>query len=219
MKKFEGMLLITDFDGTLACHGTISKENCSAIRYFQENGGLFTFSSGRQLGWVKKWSHLVMPNTWVSLVNGALICDPTEREIVFRQYSGRELLELAPRIFEACPQIEFVNHSLEGEVYRQDPGMLLTEDVFSISPDTSSFILLIIVGIVHTGIAYSLYFGSIDKIKIQTAAMFSYIDPVVALILSALLLKEEFTPIHLIGSILILGAAFISEIPSKKELK
>ena len=96
------------------------------------------------------------------------------------------------------------------------PYVLLTEDVFSISPDTSSFILLIIVGIVHTGIAYSLYFGSIDKIKIQTAAMFSYIDPVVALILSALLLKEEFTPIHLIGSILILGAAFISEIQAKK---
>jgi drug/metabolite transporter (DMT)-like permease len=46
--------------------------------------------------------------------------------------------------------------------------------------------------------------------------MFSYIDPVVALILSSLLLKEEFTLVHLIGSILILGAAFISELPSKK---
>ena len=99
------------------------------------------------------------------------------------------------------------------------PYVVLTEDVFSISADATSFILLIIVGIVHTGVAYSLYFGSIDKIQIQTAAMFSYIDPVVALILSALLLKEEFTLVHLIGSILILGAAFISEIPSKKEVK
>ena len=72
-----------------------------------------------------------MPNTWVSLVNGALICDPEEREIAFRQYSGRELLELAPRIFEACPQIDFVNHSLEGEIYRQDPGTLLTEAVLN----------------------------------------------------------------------------------------
>ena len=129
--KFDGILLISDFDGTLACHGTISEENCRAIRYFQENGGLFTLASGRQLGWISKWKHLVMPNTWVSLVNGALICDPEEREIAFRQYSGRELLELAPRIFEACPQIEFVNHSLEGELYRQDPGTLLTEDVLN----------------------------------------------------------------------------------------
>jgi drug/metabolite transporter (DMT)-like permease len=96
------------------------------------------------------------------------------------------------------------------------PYVLLTEDVFSMSAGTTSYILLVIVGIVHTGIAYSLYFGSIDKLKIQTAAMFSYIDPVVALILSSLLLKEEFTLIHLIGSILILGAAFISELPSKK---
>ena len=99
------------------------------------------------------------------------------------------------------------------------PYVLLTEDVFSMSAGATSFVLLIIVGIVHTGIAYSLYFGSIDKIKIQTAAMFSYIDPVVALFLSAILLKEEFTWVHLIGSLLILGAAFISEIPSKKELK
>lgn len=96
------------------------------------------------------------------------------------------------------------------------PYVLLTEDVFAMSAGTTSYILLIIVGIVHTGIAYSLYFGSIDKLKIQTAAMFSYIDPVVALILSSLLLKEEFTLVHLIGSILILGAAFISELPSKK---
>ena len=78
---------------------------------------------------------------------------------------------------------------------------------------------LIIVGVIHTGIAYSMYFGSIDKLNVQTVAISSYIDPVVALILSALLLHEEFTWAHLIGSILILGAAFISEMPAKKELK
>ena len=99
------------------------------------------------------------------------------------------------------------------------PYVLLTEDVFSMPTDSRSVALLLFVGIVHTGIAYSLYFGSFDKLKVQTAAIFSYIDPVVALILSALLLKEEFTLLHLIGSILILGGAFISEMPSKKELK
>ena len=99
------------------------------------------------------------------------------------------------------------------------PYVLLTESLFSISADATSVILLVIVGVIHTGFAYTLYFGSINKLKVQTAAMFSYIDPVVALILSALILKEEFTLMHLIGSILILGAAFISEMPSKKDLK
>ncbi len=99
------------------------------------------------------------------------------------------------------------------------PYVLLTEDVFAMTPNSTSILLLILVGILHTGVAYTLYFGSIESLKVQTAAMFSYIDPVVALILSALILKEKFTLLHLIGSILILGAAFISELPAKKELK
>lgn len=96
------------------------------------------------------------------------------------------------------------------------PYVLLTENINSISPNASTIILLVIVGIIHTGVAYTLYFGSIENIKAQTAAMLSYLDPVVALILSALLLKEGFTLIQLIGSILILGAAFISEMPKIK---
>ena len=99
------------------------------------------------------------------------------------------------------------------------PYVLLTESLGDISAGSLSVVFLIIVGVIHTGIAYSMYFGSIDKLNVQTVAISSYIDPVVALILSALLLHEEFTWVHLIGSILILGAAFISEMPAKKELK
>lgn len=100
------------------------------------------------------------------------------------------------------------------------PYVLLTESFTSISTASGiSVMLLIVVGVLHTGVAYSMYFGSIDKLNVQTVAIFGYIDPVVALILSAVILHETFTWIHLIGSLLILGAAFISEIPSKKELK
>lgn len=99
------------------------------------------------------------------------------------------------------------------------PYVILTENVTSLSANVACVILLIIVGIVHTGLAYTLYFGSIEHIKAQTAAMLSYLDPVVALILSALLLREGFTFAQLIGSILILGAAFISEIPKIKITK
>ena len=99
------------------------------------------------------------------------------------------------------------------------PYVLLTENLATLSPDTTSLILLLIVSILHTGVAYSLYFGSVGRLKVQTTAIFSYIDPVVALILSGLILKEDFTILHLIGSVLILGSAFISEMPSKKDLK
>jgi len=83
----------------------------------------------------------------------------------------------------------------------------------------SPFILfmLVFVGIVHTGIAYYLYFGSMENLDSQTLAILSYIDPVVAVILSALILKESMSALHAVGAVLILGAAFISELPEKKK--
>ena len=93
------------------------------------------------------------------------------------------------------------------------PYMLLTENMGELSLQISSILLLAFVGILHTGVAYALYFGSIGRISAQTAAIFSYIDPVVALILSALVLRESFGMTELLGSAMILGAAIICELP------
>lgn len=79
----------------------------------------------------------------------------------------------------------------------------------------SIILLLILVGVLHTGIAYALYFGSLKKLKAQTAALFSYVDPVVAIILSAAFLNESMGLSGVIGTILILGSAFVSEFSEK----
>ena len=79
--------------------------------------------------------------------------------------------------------------------------------------------MLIFVGIVHTGIAYYLYFGSMEDLHSQTLAILSYIDPVVAVLLSALILKESMSPLHVLGAVLILGAALVSEMPEKTAKK
>ena len=73
-------------------------------------------------------------------------------------------------------------------------------------------ILLIVVGLVHTGIAYVLYFGSINGLKAQSAAILSYIDPVAALLFSAVFLKEPLSLSGIIGAVLIIGSALFSEI-------
>ena len=70
---------------------------------------------------------------------------------------------------------------------------------------------LLFVGIVHTGVAYALYFGAVSDMKAQTAALFSYLDPVVAILLSALLLGEPMTLWVGIGAVLVLGAALLCE--------
>ena len=81
--------------------------------------------------------------------------------------------------------------------------------VEGISP--ASALLLLVMGVVHTGIAYALYFGSMDGLRVQTIAVFSYIDPVAALLFSALLLREPLLPPQILGAVLIIGAAIISE--------
>lgn len=97
------------------------------------------------------------------------------------------------------------------------PYLLLTEDFSAIALTPVIVIMLIIVGVVHTGIAYAMYFGSMNDLKAQTVALFSYIDPIVAIILSALFLKEPMTVYSAIGAVLVLGATMISELPEKRK--
>lgn len=95
------------------------------------------------------------------------------------------------------------------------PYVLLVEEV-SIEAFTPGVIaLLLVVGIVHTGIAYALYFGSLMQLKAQTAAILSYIDPVVAVLLSALVLREHMSLLSGLGAVLVLGAAVVSELPNR----
>lgn len=98
------------------------------------------------------------------------------------------------------------------------PYVMLTQDfgTATTSMTPSLWALLLFVGLVHTGVAYALYFDSMKELKAQTLAIFSYIDPIVAIILSALLLKENMGIYGVIGAVLVLGSTFISEMPEKE---
>ena len=91
------------------------------------------------------------------------------------------------------------------------PYTLLTETADPQAWTLRAVLCLVLVGIVHTGVAYALYFGAVSDMKAQTAALFSYLDPVVAILLSALLLGEPMTLAVGIGAVLVLGAALLCE--------
>ena len=97
------------------------------------------------------------------------------------------------------------------------PYVLLTEELGALTFTPGTIGLLLVVGIVHTGIAYALYFGSLMQLKAQTAAILSYIDPVVAVLLSALVLREHMSLLSGLGAVLVLGAAVVSELPSRRK--
>ena len=99
------------------------------------------------------------------------------------------------------------------------PYVLLVENINNISLEPINILMLVLVGIIHTGIAYTLYFGSMSNVKAQTVAIFGYIDPVVAIILSALILRERMGMLEIIGAVLILGATLVCEIDFKKKTR
>lgn len=71
--------------------------------------------------------------------------------------------------------------------------------------------LVALLGVLHTGIAYAMYFSSLYELRAQSAAMLSYIEPVAALLLSIFLLHEPFSAAQLAGAALIIGAAAAHE--------
>ena len=95
------------------------------------------------------------------------------------------------------------------------PYILLTEDVAALTLTTLGAVLLLIVGVFHTGWCYSLFFGSMTYLPAQTVVLFSYIDPIVAIFLSALLLKEPLGWSGILGAVLVLGSTLISELPAR----
>ena len=97
------------------------------------------------------------------------------------------------------------------------PYVLLTEKLSALEPTPKVLLLLVIVGVVHTGIAYVLYFGSIAHVPAQTAALLSYIDPIVAVLLSLTVLREPMSPAALFGAVLVIGAMIASELTPKRD--
>ena len=75
----------------------------------------------------------------------------------------------------------------------------------------NSLLFILILGIIHTGVAYFLYFTSIQELKGQTIAVLSYIDPISAVIIAAIFLGESMSPVQILGGMLILGSTYVSE--------
>ena len=99
------------------------------------------------------------------------------------------------------------------------PYVLLTGGMSIMDVHAKGIIMLLIVGIVHTGITYCMYFTSIKELSGQKAAILSYIDPVVAVLLSAFLLNESLGFAGVIGAVLILGSTLVSSVNFKKGIK
>ena len=86
--RYDGVLLCSDFDGTLAYYGKVSKENIEAIKMFQENGGLFTLSTGRTPYFITENFKDLKVNAPMICVNGASIFDCAQNKELMTSLLG-----------------------------------------------------------------------------------------------------------------------------------
>ena len=94
------------------------------------------------------------------------------------------------------------------------PYVLCTSGIQLGNLQFSGWVCLLIVGFVHTGITYCLYFSSLKELTGQEAAILSYVDPLVAVIIGVLILKEPLSLQQLAGGLLILGFTLWNELDS-----
>ncbi|HHT16472.1 MAG TPA: DMT family transporter [Papillibacter sp.] len=97
------------------------------------------------------------------------------------------------------------------------PYVLLTESAQSLTFTPAVMLLILIVGVLHTGVAFACFFGSVEHLPAQTVALLSYLDPVLAIFLSAVFLRETVGLWSVIGAVLVLGSTLVNELTGPKE--
>lgn len=106
MRKFEGLLICTDLDGTLLrSDKTVSEKNIEAIEYFKREGGRFTFVTGRMPFFSAEAVEAARPNAPFGCINGGGVYDYAERKYLWRQELSHSVAELVEYIDERVPRI------------------------------------------------------------------------------------------------------------------
>ena len=110
MGKFDGVLICSDFDGTLFIGSQISDKTVEAIKYFQENGGRFTITSGRYPAFLGKYKHYVDANTYLIGLNGTIISNYDGTDVIrqgFLHSDSRKIIKKIIRDIDGLVALDF----------------------------------------------------------------------------------------------------------------
>lgn len=121
MGKFDGILICSDFDGTMAYEAKVSKENCAAIRNFQSEGGIFCPCSGRETAFFHRYADFFHPNGPVITLNGSVISEygdcPEDDRVLYCGATPRELTFAFVRDLIGCEGVRRIWLYQLGRVY------------------------------------------------------------------------------------------------------
>ncbi|MBP5772668.1 MAG: HAD family hydrolase [Eubacterium sp.] len=143
MGKFDGILICSDVDSTLTYEtGKVSDENAKAIKYFQDEGGLFTLATGRAPSFMEHFSDKVKINAPVVSFNGTLLYDTEKDEIIKTWPMDREVVRKVFRYLQRnYPDVwhysfgvnTSINAQYEAKNHSADDGTL--DELFDTFPE------------------------------------------------------------------------------------
>ena len=87
---------------------------------------------------------------------------------------------------------------------------------YAMDIQAESVLPIVILGLVNTGVGCYFYFSSIDRLPVQTVAVCGYLEPLSAVMFSAIMLDERLTALQIIGAVLIIGGAMCGELVKRK---
>jgi len=122
MGIFDGVLLCSDWDGTLFWNGDVNERNISAIRHFTEEGGKFAITSGRAYPFLENYSTLVKSNTYSITLNGAWIIDIDNKETLYAGFLDSYVTDIIDKITEFTDDFESIT------IYYKDEADKVTID-------------------------------------------------------------------------------------------
>ena len=145
MGIFEGVLIASDWDGTLFCGDTVPERTREAIGYFISQGGLFAITSGRAPDYLVQKQHLIKPNTYCICFGGSLVCDIESGEVLRSGHLDGGAVDVIDRILASDVNIVKINvFSDEGirsytpkEYYEFGKNEALTADKYKVTLNCS----------------------------------------------------------------------------------
>lgn len=135
MGKFDGYLIASDIDGTFKGRGdeakAITDENFRAAQYFIENGGRFTFITGRAVDYLQEMGFLPVVNAPACLYNGAIIYDYQKEQAIQETWLGYSLHDFLNAVSEKMSMVKTVRFYPRDtkEIGRYDAGEPYPENV------------------------------------------------------------------------------------------
>ena len=106
MAKFDGVLFVSDMDGTLldSAH-EVSCENAEAIRYFTDNGGAFTVASGRMISTIAPYAGQININAPIISINGAVVYDLAQNKLLHSTPHDADIKRIVGELTKDFPEL------------------------------------------------------------------------------------------------------------------